>query len=125
MEKQITLSASEWPVMEALWEAPRTLMELVRELAERVGWAKSTVTTMIRRMEEKKLIRFELQGRTKCFYPAVSRGDVVAQETETLLQRAYHGSVGMLLSAMVERNSLSHDEIDELYDILRQAEAKK
>ena len=45
----------EWRVMEELWQRPCTLMELVRALGDSAGWAKSTVTTMIRRMEEKKL----------------------------------------------------------------------
>ena len=52
----VTLSQSEWRVMEALWAGPKTLMELVRELGASAGWAKSTVTTMVRRMEEKGLI---------------------------------------------------------------------
>ena len=52
----VTLSQSEWRVMEALWAGPKTLMELVRELGASAGWAKSTVTTMVRRMEEKGLL---------------------------------------------------------------------
>ena len=69
----VTLSASEWRVMEALWTGPKTLMELVRELGVSAGWAKSTVTTMVRRMEEKGLIAYEQSGRAKVFRPAVSR----------------------------------------------------
>ena len=124
MEKQITLSASEWAVMEALWAGPKTLMELVRELSKRVGWAKSTVTTMVRRMEEKGLIGYELEGRAKRFYPRVSREAVVARETDSLLKRAYNGSIGLMLSAMVDRNSLTRSDIDELYAILEEAEEK-
>ena len=66
MEKHtVTLSPSEWTVMEALWQHPKTLMELVRELADTAHWAKSTVTTMMRRMEEKGLITYKMQGRAK------------------------------------------------------------
>ena len=50
-DDRLRLSESEWRVMEALWEGPATLMELVRALHERAGWAKSTVTTMVRRMD--------------------------------------------------------------------------
>ena len=52
-----SLSPSEWRIMEVLWAGPKTLMELVRILGESPGWAKSTVTPMVRRMEEKGLIR--------------------------------------------------------------------
>lgn len=117
-----SLSASEWRVMEVLWTGPKTLMELVRELGGSAGWAKSTVTTMVRRMEEKGLITYEQSGRAKVFHPAVSRDAVAAAETDSLLERAYHGSVGLLVNAMAERASLSREDIDELYAVLRKAE---
>lgn len=123
MEKEpVLLSQGEWQVMEALWEGPKTLMELVRLLKDRVGWAKSTVTTMVRRMEKKGLVTYHQEGRTKTFRAAVSREEAAAAETESLLQRAYHGSVGLLVNTMAQREALTREDIDELYAILRKAE---
>ena len=121
-EKRVTLSASEWRVMEVLWTGPKTMMELVRTLKDSAGWAKSTVTTMVRRMEEKGLIGYTTQGRTKVFQAALNREAAAAAETDSLLERAYHGSVGLLVSALVERTSLSKADIDGLYAILQKAE---
>ena len=118
----ISVTTSEWPIMELLWKQPHTLMELVYQLAESEGWAKSTVTTMVRRMEAKGLIRYETEGRTKTFHAAVAREDVAAKETASLLSRAYQGSIGLLVSAMAQRNSLTKADIDELYEILQKAE---
>ena len=122
MEKQKILSASEWQVMEYLWKEPHTLMELVAALSQSAGWSKSTVATMVRRMEEKGLIGYEEQGRTKIFYPIPSREEVTARETKNLLQRAYNGSIGMLVNAMAQHKGLTKADIDELYEILRKAE---
>ena len=122
MEKQATLNHSEWLVMEYLWEKPHTLMELVAALGESVGWSKSTVATVVRRMEEKGIISHAEQGRTKIFAPALNRADVTARETQSLLQRAYNGSIGMLVNAMAQSNSLTKEDIDELYEILKKAE---
>ena len=122
MDKQLSVTASEWHIMELLWEAPQTLMEMVGKLSDSAGWSKSTVTTMIRRMTEKGLIVYEEHGRTKTFCAAVSREDVVERETDTLLDRAFNGSLGMMLSAMVQHKKLSKGDIDELYAILKQAE---
>lgn len=121
-EKRVTLSASEWRVMECLWTGPKTLMELVRLLKDSTGWAKSTVTTMVRRMEEKGLITYELSGRTKIFRAVLAREDAAAVETDSLLERAFHGSVGLLVSSLMDRSSLSKADIDELYAILDKAE---
>lgn len=118
----ISVSASEWQIMELLWNRPHTLMELVYSLAETEGWAKSTVTTMVRRMEAKGLIGYQTEGRTKIFCANVEREEVAAKETATLLRRAYNGSIGLLVSAMAQRNSLTQSDIDELYEILHKAE---
>ena len=125
MDKLQTVSQSEWHIMELLWESPRTLMELVNILEETQGWAKSTVTTMVRRMDTKGLITYEAQGRTKIFHPTVSREETVLRETDTLLRKAYNSSLGMMLSAMVQHNKLSKTDIEELYAILKEAEAKE
>ena len=122
MEKTQTLNHSEWQIMECLWEKPHTLMELVAVLEKSVGWSKSTVATMVRRMEEKGIISHTEQGRTKVFSPALSREDVAARETNNLLRRAYNGSIGMLVNAMAQRNDLTKEDIEELYEILRKAE---
>lgn len=121
-EKRGPLSPSEWRVMECLWPGPKTLMELVGLLKDSAGWAKSTVTTMVRRMEEKGLITYELSGRTKIFRAVLAREDAAAVETDSLLERAFHGSVGLLVSSLMDRSSLSKADIDELYAILDKAE---
>ena len=122
MDRQHTVTHAEWSIMEQLWESPKTLMELVNTLTETVGWSKSTVTTMVRRMTEKGLIDFDTDGRTKLFHAAVTREEVAAQETGSLLSRAYHGSLGLMLSAMVSSKDLKKSDIDELYAILKKAE---
>jgi len=121
-EKRGPLSPSEWRVMECLWTGPKTLMELVRALKDSAGWAKSTVTTMIRRMEEKGLVRAEQGARGKLYTPAVEREQAVTAETHSFLDRVYQGSVGLMMSAMARRQELSGDEVAELRAILDRIE---
>ena len=121
MEKHL-LSQSEWQIMQLLWAQPHTLMELVGKLSESIGWSKSTVATMVRRMEEKGIIGYREKGRAKEFYPILSRKIVTERETTSLLQRAYNGSLGLLVSAMAHSKGLTQADIDELYEILRRAE---
>lgn len=122
MDRLQTVTPSEWPIMELLWESPKTLMELVSTLTQQMGWSKSTITTMVRRMDDKGLITFHMEGRTKIFRPAVSKEEVTARDADSLLRRAYNGSVGMLVSAMASTNRLTKQDIEELYAILKEAE---
>ena len=121
--EELTLTNSEWYVMDCLWErAPRTVMELVSALGERLGWAKSTTITTLRRMEDKGLVRCEVEGRTRHYFPAVEREGVALRETRSFLDKVYGGSVGLMVSAMAQDKALTKAEIEELYDILKRAE---
>ena len=78
---ELKLTASEWSALSCLWEdSPRTVMQLVADLGERVGWAKSTTITTLRRMEEKGLVRVEQTGRGKSYTPAVEREQAATAE---------------------------------------------
>ena len=119
----IDLTNSEWYVLDCLWErSPQTVMELVAALGTRLGWAKSTTITTLRRMEDKGLLLCQIQGRAKHYSPAVSRDRAVRRETRSFLDKVYRGSVGLMVSALAEDKALSRAEIDELYEILRKAE---
>lgn len=121
--EELTLTNSEWYVMDCLWErAPQTVMELVAALEERLGWAKSTTITTLRRMEDKGLVGCEVEGRTRHYFPAVEREGAVLRETRSFLDKVYGGSVGLMVSAMAQDKALTKAEIRELYDILRRAE---
>ena len=50
--------------------------------------------------------------------------DAAAAETDSLLERAFQGSVGLLVSSLADRGTLSKADIDELYDILDRAEGE-
>lgn len=117
------LTPTEWHLMECLWErAPRTGREAVEDMTKRVGWSRSTTLTMLRRMTEKGLIRCDEPEGVKTYSPAISRQEAVLQETDSFLARVYRGSVSTLVSAITSRQQLTRQEIEELYDIIRQAE---
>lgn len=120
---QLNLTNSEWYVLDCLWErSPMTVMQLVSALADRLGWAKSTTITTLRRMEEKGLVRCELAGRTRRYFPAVEQRQAAIRETRSFLDKVYQGSVGLMVSAMAQDQALTREEINQLYEILRQAE---
>ncbi|MBD5523948.1 MAG: BlaI/MecI/CopY family transcriptional regulator [Lachnospiraceae bacterium] len=121
----VRLSEAEWKVMSLLWqEAPQTMMQLTNHFKETTGWTKHTVMTFLRRMEEKGAIHHEEGERAKLYYPDVGRDEAVQQETEEFLEKVFDGRMGLMLNTMVEKKALSKEEIAEMYEILRRAEAE-
>jgi BlaI family penicillinase repressor len=124
-EKNLTLTEAEWTVMECLWEkSPRTGRETVAWLDQQMGWTRSTTLTMLRRLEAKGAVAGDTEGELKTFRPLIAREDVAVRETENLLDRAYKGSLSLLVSSLTRKQSLPQKEIDELYAILREMEEK-
>ncbi|MDD2190191.1 MAG: BlaI/MecI/CopY family transcriptional regulator [Eubacteriales bacterium] len=124
--QRINLSDGEWSIMNALWEeAPKTITQLTAGLKESTAWSKHTIITMLGRMESKGAVRYEQGIRAKQYYPAVERAETVLGETESFLDKVYSGSLGLMVNTMVEKNSLSKEEIDELYAILKKAEEEE
>ena len=109
--------------METLWTAsPRTGREITDGLHEKKGWSRSTTLTLLRRLEDKGAVRGVTEGGMKHYRPQVAREDAAVQETEHLLERVYQGSVSLLVSSLVKKQTLSQEEIDKLYAILREVE---
>lgn len=116
------LTPAEWHVMECLWQhTPCTGREATEYLSQHVGWSRSTTLTLLRRMTEKGLITCDESGGIRSYTPRIRQEDATLQETQSFLDRVYHGSIGMMLSAFTKKQSLSQQEIEELYAILNEA----
>ena len=117
------LTEAEWQVMECLWDgAPRTGREIIDALREKTGWSRSTTLTLLRRLEEKGAVSGGSRDGMKHYRPLIAREDAAVRETEHLLERVYQGSVSLMVSSLVKKQSLSRTEIDKLYAILREME---
>ncbi|MBE6570372.1 MAG: BlaI/MecI/CopY family transcriptional regulator [Ruminococcaceae bacterium] len=124
--EQIMLSDSEWKIMKLLWKkSPYTLGELAKVLEGETGWTRATVFVMLKRLIAKGAVRVDEESRIHEYYPTVKRRDIAPAETESFLNRVYDGSIGMLFTALTERNTLSDTEIAELRQILDNAEKKR
>ena len=123
---KVSLSNMEWKLMNRLWSsAPMTLMQLTRALEEETGWTKHTVITMLTRLENKEAVRWEQVGRTRHYFPVISREEARREETAGFLDRVYGGRLGLMVNALVEDHALTKEDVDELREILRRAGEKE
>ena len=118
----VNLSDSEWKLMNRLWQsAPRTITELTAAVKDETGWSKNTVITMLGRLEAKGAVRHQEGGRARQYFPDVDRGAAARAETESFLSKVYGGSLGLMVSNLVETRALTAADIAELAAILERA----
>ena len=119
------LSDGEWVLMNQLWtEAPRTITQLTAALKEDAGWSKHTIISMLSRLEAKGAVQHREDGRAKRYTPTLPREEAARSETERFLSRVYRGSLGVMMSAMVESRRLSESDIAELSAVLEKARGR-
>lgn len=58
------ISDAEWQVMKIIWmQGEQTSTDLIRVLAERFDWSKSTIQTLLARLVEKECLTRKKEGR--------------------------------------------------------------
>ena len=120
-EKQISLTQAEWSVMECLWEeSPLTGREVTQRMEQRCGWSRSTTLTLLGRLEHKGALEsVPAEKGPKVCSPLLKREDAALGETKDFLNRVYHGSLSLMVSALTQKQALSREELDELYALLK------
>ena len=59
------ISDAEWQVMKIIWmQGEQTSMDLIRVLAERFDWSKSTIQTLLARLVEKECLTRKKEGKS-------------------------------------------------------------
>ena len=113
------ISEAELKVMKIVWEhAPISTNDITERLTVSTSWSPKTIQTLIKRLVTKKVLSYEKQGRGFIYTPLVSEKDYVSQESRSFLQRFYDGHISSMLSAYIQEEKLSKDDLDELRSLL-------
>jgi len=114
------ISSAEWEVMNVVWEKhPITSAEVFAALPEDHEWKQKTVNTFLTRLVEKGVLAVKKEGKANLYTPLRKRGECVAAEGESFLQRVFQGAAGSLVLHFCERADLSDEEIAELQAVLK------
>ena len=120
MKETPKISESEWEVMRVLWiESPLTANMIVEKLTATTHWKATTIRTLINRLVEKNVLGYEKKGREYNYYPLVAEVDCIRAESNSFLRRVYSGALNPILSAFMENEELSPEDVEELKRVLR------
>ncbi|MDE6985052.1 MAG: BlaI/MecI/CopY family transcriptional regulator, partial [Lachnospiraceae bacterium] len=72
----------------------------------------------------KGALSYEKQSRVFVYTPLVGEAEYISQESNTFLKRFYNGNLSAMLSAYIDQDRLSENEIDTLRSLLS-GDAKK
>lgn len=107
----ISIGEMENELLEIIWQNENIPSgQLVKICDERFGWKKSTLYTMLKRLQEKGLLVNE-NGLVRSL---VSKGDIASMKSDELISEEFGGSLPRFIAAFADRKKLSNEEIDEI-----------
>lgn len=107
---------SEYRFCLILWEyEPVTAVELVKLCQERLGWKRTTTYTVIKRLEERGVLKVENKIVTSLF----SKDQIQAAELDEFMTKTFEGSLPAFIAAFGKRQALSEKDIEEIQRIIR------
>lgn len=107
----MNISDGEMKLMELIWQGePIRSGELVTDAFNKLGWKKSTVYTVIKKLANKNMIKSENAVITS----VKGREDVLSENSESIINKTYGGSLPMFLTAFLSREKLSEAEAEDL-----------
>lgn len=113
------LNASEWTLLQALWSlGGGTVRDVHAVVAKSTGWARTTVKTLLERMEQKGLLRAGEADGIRRYVPTRRRDEVVPKAVGSFLDRVLGGSLDPLVTYLADARGLSSTEIDQLKALL-------
>ncbi len=119
------LPDSELAIMQVIWEAkePVGTGYFADILGRERGWSRSTIQVLLARLEEKQFVSVQKKGRLKFYEPLVSQAVYRQSETKTFLEQFYHNSYKGLVTALVQEEKLSREDMREIMEMMQTDES--
>lgn len=109
---------AEYRLLLIIWEnEPVNSTALSKLCLEKLGWKKSTVFNMIRKLAERGFVKNENAVVTAL----VRREQVAKYESETVIEKNFGGSLPAFISAFLDGKKITAEEAEELKKMIDKA----
>lgn len=125
MKKRPQISEAEYEVMKVVWQyAPISTNEVIEKLTSITDWKPKTIQTLLKRLTEKEVITYEKKSRVFVYTPLIQQDEYIYHQSHSFLNRFYNGHLTSMLTAYLEHEELSEDDMNELKEILEKCTQK-
>lgn len=123
MSDNFNLTPVELELMDILWKIEQgTVRDVMAQLPAHRALAYTSVSTILRILQEKKILLAEKIGRQHIYHPTLSKQTFASHSVKKIVNQVFSGNSVDLLSYLVNKNDLTMDDITEIQKLL---DAKK
>jgi len=112
------LSRSEEELMNHLWRLKRAFMKDLMDSYTEPKPASTTISTLLKRMQEKKFVDYTSEGKLREYFPLVSKENYFKKHIKGLIKNFFNDSPAQFASFFTEKTGLSEEELIALKNII-------
>ncbi len=126
MAKAHQLGELQLAILRVLWDrGEATVGDVHTALAAERGLAPTTIATMLRKMEDKGVVRHREEGRSFVYRAAVRTEQVHRRMVGDLVERLFDGDAHKLVNHLVRQGEIDLQDLDALRAEIAAAQAKR
>jgi predicted transcriptional regulator len=115
------LTPAELEMMNVIWRiGPCTIAQVVEELRPRRELAYTSVSTVVRIMEQKGYVKSVKEGRGHRYEAAVSKAAYQATSLQSLLSNVFDGEPSLLVQRLLDSKAITSAELEQIRALLRE-----
>ncbi len=124
-QRSLTLTDHELRLMNVLWDRNSASVSEVVDALEAPPLAYTTVLSTMRTLEDKGYVAHRKSGRAFIYRPLVKRDDAANSLLDTLLDRFFANSPGVLALTLLENRRLSKKDLARLKQVIERKGGSK
>lgn len=119
------LSKSEEQLMELIWKQEKIFMKELIENYPDPKPAKTTIATLLKRMQDKGFVAYTLFGNSRQYYPLVKKSDYFTKHVKGIIKNYFDDSPIQFASFFTTSTNLTTSELEDLKKIVDQEIKRK
>lgn len=119
-QKKIRLGDLQLRILRVLWERQAASVQEVHEALGVQQFAYTTIATMLRKMEDRRLVGHRVQQRRYIYFPLVTEAQVARSAASDFLERLFQGSLSAAVCHLLDTSRVSREELEELERLIAQ-----
>jgi predicted transcriptional regulator len=115
------LTETELELMRILWKLGQgSVNDVIAELPKERDLAYTSVSTILRILEQKKILGNRKEGRGHVYLPLIKKKEYEATSLNHLVSKVFDGEPSTLVKRLIESKDLDPEELKEIRKLLNQ-----
>lgn len=113
------LTNAEEEIMQILWRLKKGFVKEILEKFDDPKPAYTTVSTIIRILQEKGFVDYRAYGRTHLYFPVISKDDYKKVQMSSFVKNYFSNSYQKMVSFFAREEAISVKEMEDIMELMK------